>query len=394
MTEYGLTLTGFVRKSQDVILAEIEADQRAEIDPDLDLSESEPLGQVNGIFARHLGIGWETLETVANNNDPDATEGRFLDSICKITGTFRPKGTQSEVVLSCNLDSGTELAPDDDLVAIEGQEDVEWTPKEAFTAPSDGVHSVTFVSVNTGPIPGYAGTITVIKTAKVGWNSVNNSEDATLGTDVMTDLELRIKRERDLANAGSATVRAILANLSTAFGDDLGTLNVYENDTDVTDDDGRPPHSVEAILDDGGAIDDDEIAQVILESRAAGVASYGTSSGTATRTINGVSTDKTEYFSRPDDVDIYIEYTLTTGTDYVGDTAVKEFVVATANAKYKPGTDVVALLVEAMVLELDGVIDVTDFAIGTAPSPTLDDNIEISIREKARFDTSRITVTS
>jgi hypothetical protein len=85
--------------------------------------------------------------------------------------------------------------------------------------------------------------------------------------------------------------------------------------------------------------------------------------------------------------------TLSTGAGYDHDATVEALVEA-ANAQYdESGQTVIALFVQTQPLSQPGVTDVTAFTIGTAPSPTLDANITISIFQIARFDTSHVTVT-
>ena len=58
------------------------------------------------------------------------------------------------------------------------------------------------------------------------------------------------------------------------------------------------------------------------------------------------------------------------------------------------GEDVIAEKIKCEAFKVSGVIDITDFDIGTAPAPVGDANIPITTREIAVFDTSRVTVTS
>lgn len=78
----------------------------------------------------------------------------------------------------------------------------------------------------------------------------------------------------------------------------------YENNTDDTDEEGRPPHSIEIIVDGGN---EKEIAGIILDKKAAGIQTYG-----------DVCVDvATEYgdsvpirFNRPQYVYVWIKVTL------------------------------------------------------------------------------------
>lgn len=392
---FGVTAAGFVRKTLNDILSEIKSDQLADMDPDLDVADESLLGQLNAIHARQLSLAWEALEACYLGFDPEAAEGRLLESICKITGTFRPAGVASEVDLQCDVDAATVLVAGEAFAAIDVQPDVRWTPKVTFTSPSDGVHTVRFVSERTGPVSAAAGSITVIATPVVGWNSVNNGLDATPGSNVENDEELRLRREVELATTGSTTVRAIASDLLQAFPAGIQNLDVFENDTDETDGDGRPPHTVEALIYDGdpSTLDDDEVAGIIFEAKAGGVGTYGTETGTVAIVVNGVTSTREVMFSRPAILTTYLTLTLATGQGYVGDAAVKAYVASECNKRFGPGKDVIKSVVQSMPLALAGVEDVTAITLGFAPAPVGTSNLAVGVREIARFDTTRIAVT-
>lgn len=393
MADFGVTPEGFVRKTQRDILDEMEADQKAGLGPLWDVSSDSVAGQMNGAHSRQLAICWEQLEALHNGNDPDVAEERLLENLCKLTGTTRRGATQSQVTLTCNLDAGTELVANDTFAAIDGNEDVRWTPLESYTATVDGDVDLIFVAENTGPIAAAAGTITVMATTVVGWNSVTNAEDADPGRPIDDDVTLGQRREAELATAGSTTVRAIRANLSNATKfPDIESVYVYENETDETDGDGRPPHTVEALIFDGEvpATDNDLIAQEIWDSKAGGVSTYGDETGTAI--IDEEGTTKVVRFSRSELVEVYVAFTITTGSGYVGNAALKAYVAEQADARHGSGDDVFQSVIQSLPYALTGVKNVSVCAIGVAPAPTLENDIAIGVRQVARFDTSRITV--
>lgn len=115
------------------------------------------------------------------------------------------------------------------------------------------------------------GTITEIVTVITGFDSVENLIVPTYGQLQETDVELR---HSYLAKSAIRSTRMIdsicsqlidnVANVESATG--------YENDTDDTDSEGRPPHSVEIVVDGG---DETEIAAVILDKKAAGIQTFG-----------------------------------------------------------------------------------------------------------------------
>lgn len=393
MPTWGVTPAGFVRKTLRQILDDLSAAQKASISATLDTSSDTVLGQLNGIFARELGIAWEQLEICYHGNDPDAAEDFLLAMVSKLTGTIRRAATKSEVDLTCDIDSGKILLAGTHFAAIEGRLDVRWTPKADFTSPGDGTHAVRFVSENTGPIPGVSGTISVIATTVVGWNSVTNELDADLGRVADSDPTLRRRRETELAAVGSTTVRAVAAKLEEAFPL-IEFVHVFENDTDYTDADGVPPHCVDALIYDGVApsVDDDAVAQVIWDTKGGGIGTHGLQTGLAVIDDNG--TTKPVYFSRATLIPIYLTIAIQKIKGYVGDDAVKEFMAETCNTRFGAGDDVLAALVEALIFGNAGVKDVTNFRLGYTVTPSGTTNLAIAPRELARFGTTRIAVTS
>jgi hypothetical protein len=119
---------------------------------------------------------------------------------------------------------------------------------------------------------------------------------------------LRSRRERSVARDAQAIIDAIFAAVANVPG---VTQNVVlENDTDVTDSNGLPPHSFQVIV-VGGV--DEEIANVIWLKKPAGILSFG-SATTQILDSQGIPHDIS--FSRPTTVDIYVEIDLTTFPEY------------------------------------------------------------------------------
>ena len=163
-------------------------------------------------------------------------------------------------------------------------------------------------------------------------------------------------------------------------------VTVIENDTMTTDGDGRPPKSFESIVDGG---DEDEIAQTIWESKPAGIEPYGSISKTVIDTSGQSHTIK---FSRPIDVDIYVDVTVTEKPGItVTEANVKSAILAYGDS-LNIGDDVIVYPDLLCSLSNLGLSDIV-IKVGTAPSPTLDDNIPIDFDEIAKFASARIDVT-
>lgn len=256
------------------------------------------------------------------------------------------------------------------------------------TTPGVAQGTVTATAETAGPVQAPAGTLTVIETPVSGLDTVLNLEDAVVGRAVESDLELRQRRDESLQVAGAATVEAITSRLRNLQG--VQSVLVIENDTDVTDGDGRPPHSFEAIVLGG---EDADIAEEIWESKAAGIATYGDETETITDSM-GIPHDIK--FSRPTPILIYIEVDILTNSLYPvgGEDLVKQRLVDTGNVAFSGGKMVVPIpTLIAALAQIPGIID-AEIRVGTAPNPTTDANIPIGLGATAVFDTSRVVVGS
>lgn len=387
---YGITAEGFVRKPESAIVASFEQRQLATIAPDLDVSAESIFGQANGIVAREIGICWELLEILARANDPEQATGDLLEQICKLSGTERRGASYSTVVLSCALDAATLLESGVAYAAVDGDPTSLWTPEVDFTAAGAGSYDVVYRAESPGSIAANAGTITVIHSPVVGWNSVTNALDANVGRGIDTDETLRLRREEQIANAGSSTARAIRANLDDIDG--IDSARVFENYTNVVNADGLPPHSIEVLLyEQDDPVANDVIAQTVFDSKAAGIRTHGTESGTA---VDANSVEHVVRFSRPEALPVYVVIEVATVDGYVGDSAVADRIVAQGRATYLLGDPVKYRQLDSVVFGLGGVDDVTVFALGFSPAPTGTTNLVVGPRQIATFDTSRVTVTS
>jgi uncharacterized phage protein gp47/JayE len=241
-------------------------------------------------------------------------------------------------------------------------------------------------AVDTGPIVALSGDITAIETPVSGWKGVINIFDAEEGTDEETDPHLRIKREEELAGGGSTTEDEIRAALRKVPG--VTAVTVFANPLGTTDADGVPGHAVECLVIGG---EDQDIWDCLLANVADGIETWGTEEGTST---DSEGNEQTERFSRPEEVDIYVEMDVLVDPKLFpadGDVEIQSAITAFGDAQ-KTGKDAVASAIGAQAFSIPGVLDVTNVYIDTAPSPSTSDTIPISLRQLAVFDSSRITV--
>ncbi len=436
----GLTVDGFVPKTLLELKEELEAAWRAEFGTNVELDPNSPDAQIIGIIADRLAELWELLQAVYSSQDPDKAVGQALDAVCAITGTQRDAAVNSTVVITATGDDGTilltgreasvavtgdrfitiedaTLALVDDWLALtgyavgdrvhnddriyqctdDGVSAASGGPTGESSAITDGTVTWRFIgegeaaadieaeSVEEGAISGASGTITVIETPVSGWTDVNNMEDAELGSEVEEDDDLRAKREFELAAAGAGTVPAIRADILKVDG--VTAAFVFKNDTSVTDADGRPPHSVEAVVEGG---DDQDIGESLFRNVSAGILPFGT------ETVQVVDSQGFEWdvsFSRPDSIDIWIE------VDVVKDPLVfpvdgeDQIIAAIVDDEdnHPIGKDVKASRIISRIFQIPGVLDVTSALVDDNASPVTT-SVTIGPRQRADFDTSRVEV--
>lgn len=171
-------------------------------------------------------------------------------------------------------------------------------------------HSVTaiinFASEQAGEVSLPNGAITKIVTAPAGFLSCTNLCGYISGRLLETDVELRQSYiDKIFSRSARMTDSIRSAILTNCQG--VSAVKVYENRTNKTDDAGRPPHSIEAVVDGGSNSD---IAEQILATVAGGITTYGD----VTVTVPGEDDDMIEvHFNRPAYVYVWFKVTLTIG---------------------------------------------------------------------------------
>lgn len=440
---FGITTTGFAAKSLQDIKAELEAAFQESFGASIDVSPQSNFGQIIGVMAERYSDLWAQGQAIYSAATPDGAIGVGLDNVAAITGTVRAAASSSTVTITATgtpatvlntgrvvsvLTVGTRFATtaSGTIAAVSAwaistayavgdrrrnggtQRVYECTtagtsagaggPTTTASAITDGTVvwrylgdgtgavDIAAASEETGPKVAVSGTLTVIETPVSGWSSVINTLDADLGADEETDAALRIRREQELRGNGRASVEAIRAAILGV--DDVTAATVFENITDATDGDGLPPHSVEVLV-QGGT--DASLREALWENVAAGIATYGSTSGTHT---DSQGIDHTVKFSRPSQINIWVIMNLTVdATLWPADGAdqVKAAIVAYGDAQ-KAGKNAVSAALSAQAFALDiGVLDSTAL-IGLTNPPSLTATITIALREIAMYDTSRITV--
>lgn len=302
-----VTTTGYKLKIQNEWFDE-EKQMYLDIDPLWNLDPSTPDGLKLAHDAEVFSALDETLQQAYNSKDPNKASGVDLDVIASLTGTSRSDGTPSTVsgFVLTGVASPVTTVPAGTIFesSVTGSR---WTLDQTWTLDSTGTAVVDITCTVDGPTEADANTINRIITTVPGLTSCNNPTPATPGTEIETDSSLRVKRATAVGRPGNNQIDSMLGELYAVDG--TRRVKVYENDTNTTDSNGLPPHSIAPII-DGGT--DADVAMAIYIKKNPGVALYQAGTPISVNVTSPTYPDnvKTIKFSRPEYVDMIIAVTI------------------------------------------------------------------------------------
>jgi uncharacterized phage protein gp47/JayE len=226
-------------------------------------------GQLLAIFAKGQDDANAATVAAYNNLSPATSQGNGLSNAVKINGLKRNIPTNSQVNLDVGGTVGTVIAGG--IATDTGGN--RWFLPASVTIPMAGTITVTATAEFPGAISAPVGTVTTIANPMLGWTSVNNSSAAVAGAPVETDAALRA---RQMVSTGMPA-QAILGSLKAAILALTGVTacRIYENDSNVTDSNGLPAHSISAVVQGGASAD---IANALMLKKTPGCYTYGSTS--------------------------------------------------------------------------------------------------------------------
>lgn len=398
MGDFGITNAGFVLKTFDDILSELnETAQLPEyFGADIDLSEYGEVGIFNQLFAKALTDTWEDLEDLYYSMFIDTAEGVSLDRVVALGGLSRREASKADVVISIS-GTNTTLVPEGFIVQTANA--LQFGTIEDVTIAASGC-TVTARALVAG-LSGItaANTITEIVNPLAGVDNVNNNSASTGGKEIESDSDLRY-RYKNRNSTGTSSVNAILAALYE--NENITIAKVNENDTDGVVD-GLPAHSVQVIV--GGTATSTEIAEAIFSAKPAGIATYGSVSVNVADASGDIHTINYDVVT---DVFINVIVEITSDSEWVStnETLIKTAVVKaiggvdtidTISTEYSGmeiGEDVRVWKIIAEFDDITGIDDTPVIKIAFSPTtPTASTKLAIAEDEKARCDTANVTVT-
>ncbi|KAA1175366.1 baseplate J/gp47 family protein [Photorhabdus heterorhabditis] len=309
-----------------------------------------------------------------NSFSPATAVGEGLSRNVKINGITRKSPSNSTVDVLITGRAGTVIRN----ASIRDDIGNTWSLPDEVTIDMHGQAIVTAVCQKTGAIGALPHTINQIATPTLGWQTVTNPVAATLGRGVETDAELRIRQAVSVALPSKTIMDGLIGAIANLHG--VSRYQGYDNDTDETDKNGIPAHSI-AIVIDGG--DSKEIAQTILIKKTPGIPTFGTTSEIVT---DNTGNKKTINFYRPTLVPIYIEIQIKPFIGYTSDIGnnIRTEVSNYINSLYiGDGIYVTRLFVPANLCNKNGsqTYEVLSVVAGKSASTTGVANINIAFNE-------------
>ena len=305
LTAPTIDANGISAPSYAEILDYLQTQFKAIYGQDLYLGNDSQDGQFLAIIASAINDSNAAAVAVYNSFSPATGQGNGLSSNVKINGISRLVASASTVDLRIVGQVGAVIT---NGIASDANGQNSWLLPATVTIPLAGEITVTATSAEVGAITAQSNTITKIKTPTYGWQSVNNPTDAVPGNPVETDAELRARQALSVAVPSQTIFEGIVGSVANIIG--VTRIKGYENDTNTTDANGIPAHSI-AIIAEGG--DAQTIFETIAEKKTPGTGTFGTLSQTVIDAVNSVHIVK---FSRPTILDIKVAMTIAPLTGY------------------------------------------------------------------------------
>jgi uncharacterized phage protein gp47/JayE len=342
-------------------------------------------GQLVGIFALAISDSNNAVRNAYNTVSPTTAQGVGLSRIVQINGIARNVPSRSTVDILIGGAVGTTISNgqvQDELGTV-------WDLPATVVIPLAGEITVTAAASIPGLVTAAADTITTILNPVLGWSSANNPSPASPGAPVETDAELRRRQRLSTGLPSRSVMDGIVA--SVAAVENVTRYAGLENDTDSTDANGIPSHSIAIVVEGGDAT---TIAETIALKKGPGCGTYGS---TTEVVVDAYGVPRDISFSRPTVLDIAVEISLTAMTGYtsgVGD-AIRRQVSDYIN-ELQIGEDLylTRLYVPASLSGGQGsnTYRITGILIAVSPGSPGSSNIAVAFDEVAACDPADVTL--
>lgn len=304
LTAPTISATGVTAPTFAQILAFLQTQFQAIYGADVYLGNDSQDGQFLGVLAQAISDSNAALIAAYNAFSPATAQGNSLSSVVKINGIARAVPTNSQVDVLIVGQAGAVITNG----VVQDTNGNKWNLPASVVIPLAGQITVTTTAQVAGAVTAAANTVTKIVTPAFGWQTVNNPLAATAGAPVETDAALRVRQGTSVALPSQTVLEALVGTVANLPG--VTRYAAYENDTNATDANGVPPHSLALVVENGTA---QAIAQAISNKKSPGAGTFGTTSQTVTD-VFGIP--HTINFFRPTTVNITATVSIKALTGY------------------------------------------------------------------------------
>lgn len=396
MVDYAfINETGVIVPDTSDLLNNVRGEFRTAFGEDLDVSPETPQGVLISAEVEARDAVARNNATLANQINPNIAGGVFLDAIWALTGGRRFEATPTRLW-------GVELAGvpgagiPEGALARAGVDGPLFQLISPVTLDGSGNAIGAFQSVEFGAFPVGVGGLNTIVTAVLGWETVTNPFVAEVGASQESDAASRRRRRLTLALQGVSLGEAIVSGVNDLPG--VKSMAFRENPTNapvVIDGQALVAHSIFVCV-DGGL--DSEIALMLLRKKSLGAAWNGSTTVPTLDPVSGQTYDVK--FSRPAEIQIYLNVTVKAGAPYADVPAtIRAAILAYANGEqtdeegFVVGGDVSAFEIASAVNRAAAPIYVTDLTMSTDGVTFSTATIPITIAQVARVLAGNIAVT-
>lgn len=370
-----LTAAGFVPRTVQEIVSDIESRLKAVFGDSFDVTPSSPDGQIIGVVAQECWLQEQNAFATFQTLSPKLASGAALDYVVGYNRLTRIVNRPCQVTLILNGVAGTRIPTGTKFKTTSGL--IFSSNYEVFLPATVRSTCTTLGDFNVN-----IGEVNTIVTSVAGLTSCTNEEAGDRGILYESDAQLRARRDLSIEAQGVHSVDTILSAVA-----ELGVthLNVIENDTGAVVD-GIPANSFETIVSGG---EPRQIALAISKVRPLGIKAFGQE---IYQVPDSLGQTRSIGITRPKAKEIFIKV--------VGDKvqgATNDLPVLISNALIEHvnnlgvGTDVVWSKLFAPISGIPG-LSVTSIFVGFAANPTGTVTLPISPRDFANTKAANIVV--
>lgn len=296
---------GISAPSLVAILEYLQSQYKQIFGADVYLGADSQDGEFLGILAAAINDSNAAAVAIYNSFSPATAKGTGLSNVVKINGLSRKAASASTVDLTCTGVAGTLIRSG----VVADEDGYKWDLPASVTIGPSGSVVATATCETQGSIAAAPNAVTEILTPTRGWQAVTNDSAATPGSDVELDGALRQRQSISTGLPSLSIMQGIVGAVANIRG--VSRYKGYENDSDATDANGLPAHSIALVVDGGDA---DVIAQTIFTKKSPGTATHGSTNVTVT---DAVGIPNVIDFYRPTVVAVQVSITIKALTGYL-----------------------------------------------------------------------------